>query len=147
MERKSIFDIKKPKVVRGKFYKKTEVDALLSEIRTKAELENTRGELLQLKLDAVNEKIAAIEAEDRKNSILPDMLHQDAQEEADRIIREAGEQSRKITEEYAAKQEEAVIKAGETFTQLKAQYEESIEAISDAWQSFLKNLQIEDTNG
>ena len=95
----------------------------------------------------MNEKIAAIEAEDRKNSILPDMLHQDAQEEADRIIREAGEQSRKITEEYAAKQEEAVIKAGETFTQLKAQYEESIEAISDAWQSFLKNLQIEDTNG
>ena len=68
--------------VRGKFYRKAEVDALLREIETKSELLCKDNELLAMKLESVRKNISDIDdASGKANGIL-----QAANDEAEKII-------------------------------------------------------------
>lgn len=145
---KAAFDSVRLEAVRGKFYRKTEVDALLKELSAKAELQNAEDEIRRLKIDKMEARLKELEAETDGAKQIAQTIIGDAKEEAERILADAEEEAKEIlsrTEEkretivsdMMRQQEQAVGRVEEVFSALKEQQAESIETINRIWQDFL----------
>ena len=149
---KAFFEGIKPAAVRGKFYRKTEIDSLLSEIAARAELQNSENELLRLKLsqaeaaltehtEGMNEVAKGIVSEARGEA---ERIIAEAKTEAGSILEEARGKSRGIIEATMRQQEFAAQKIEESYSAMKEQHEECIDSIRAAWQEFLCGLDTEE---
>ena len=153
---KAYFDGLKPESIRGKFYRKTEIDALLKEIAARAELQNSENELLSMKL--ARAQAALQEQTDGMNGVAQGIIS-DANEEAGRILAdaraaaeaeareilaEAREKSRGIIEATMRQQEYAAEKIEQSYSAMREQHEECISSIKAAWQEFLCGLDMEE---
>ena len=153
---KAYFDGIKPESIRGKFYRKTEIDALLKEIAARAELQNSENELLSMKL--ARAQAALQEQTDGMNGVAQGIIS-DANEEAGRILAEARaaaeaeagellaearEKSRGIIEATMRQQEFAAEKIEQSYSAMREQHEECISSIKAAWQEFLCGLDTDD---
>ena len=149
---KAYFEGIKPAAVRGKFYRKTEIDSLLSEIAARAELQNSENELLRLKLgqaeaalnehtEGMNEVAKGIVSEARGEA---ERIIAEAKTEADRILEDARGKSRGIIEATMRQQEFAAQKIEQSYSAMKEQHEECIDSIRAAWQEFLCGLDTDE---
>lgn len=145
---KGFFDSIRLEAVRGKFYRKTEVDALLKELSARTELQHAEDEIRRLKNDKLEARLKELEAETDGAKQIAQTIIGDAKEEADRILAEAEEKAKELlasTEEQREsivsdmmrQQEQAVESVEEVFSALKEQQAESIETINRIWQDFL----------
>jgi cell division septum initiation protein DivIVA len=145
---KAFFDSIRLEAVRGKFYRKTEVDALLKELSARAELQNAEEEIRRLKTEKLEARMKELEAETDGAKQVAQTIVGDAKEEADRILAEAKEraaellgsteeQRETIVNDMMRQQEQAVGRVEEVFSVLKEQQAESIETINRIWQDFL----------
>ena len=156
---KAYFDSIRLEAVRGRFYRKTEVDALLKELSAKAELQNAEEEIRRLKTDSMEARMKELEAETDGAKQIAQTIVGDAKEEADGIIAEAKrkaeeiladaqeeaqellgrteEQREEIVSDMMRQQEQAVGRVEEVFSALKEQQNECIETINRIWQDFL----------
>ena len=160
---KAFFEGIKPAAVRGKFYRKTEIDSLLSEIAARAELQNSENELLRLKLsqaeaaltehtEGMNEVAKGIvsEAKGEAERIVSEAkgeaerIMAEAKTEAGRVLEEARGKSRGIIEATMRQQEFAAQKIEHSYSAMKEQHEECIDSIRAAWQEFLCGLDTEE---
>ena len=156
---KAYFDSIRLEAVRGRFYRKTEVDALLKELSAKAELQNAEEEIRRLKTDSMEARMKELEAETDGAKQIAQTIVGDAKEEADGILAEAKrkaeeiladaqeeaqellgrteEQREEIVSDMMRQQEQAVGRVEEVFSALKEQQNECIETINRIWQDFL----------
>lgn len=141
-----------PETVRGRFYRKSEIDAVLKEIAARVEQQSTENELLSMKLamaqnalrdqtEGLNEVAQAIITDAKAES---ERIIAGAKSEAEEIIEEAREKSRGIIEATMRQQELAAAKIEESYSAMKAQHEECIGSIRAAWQEFLCGLDTEE---
>ncbi len=141
-----------PETVRGRFYRKSEIDAVLKEIAARVEQQSTENELLSMKLataqnalrdqtEGLNEVAQAIISDAKAES---ERIIAGAKSEAEEIIEEAREKSRGIIEATMRQQELAAAKIEESYSAMKAQHEECIGSIRAAWQEFLCGLDTEE---
>ena len=141
-----------PETVRGRFYRKSEIDAVLKEIAARVEQQSTENELLSMKLataqnalrdqtEGLNEVAQGIISDAKAES---ERIIAGAKSEAEEIIEEAREKSRGIIEATMRQQELAAAKIEESYSAMKAQHEECIGSIRAAWQEFLCGLDTEE---
>lgn len=134
------FDSIAPETVRGKFYRKAEIDALLNEIAARTELQNKEQELLQIKLEKAARDLKEIdESGDRARTLAQGILEDanelsakitsDAQEKADIILEKAAESARQIVE-AAEERSRAFI------DEEKAKKNAFLDAVNAAWREF-----------
>ena len=141
-----------PETIRGKFYRKSEIDAILKEIAARVELQSSENELLSMKLstaqntlqeqiEGANEVAQGIVSEANEEA---DRILADAKAEAEELLAGAREKSRGIIEATMRQQEYAAAKIEESYSAMKAQHEDCIASIRAAWQEFLIGLDTED---
>ena len=144
-----------PETVRGKFYRKTEIDAILKAIAARVEAQTTENELLSMKLrtaeNAVMDQAEGMsqvastivsDAKEEAERILAD-ARKEAEAEAGEILAEAREKSRSIVEATMRQQELAAAKIEESYSAMKTQHEACIDSLRSAWQEFLIGLDSE----
>lgn len=151
---KAFFEGLRPETIRGKFYRKTEIDALLKEIAARAELQSSENELLSMKLSTAQNALQEhLVRNDGVNEVAQGIISE-ANEEADRILAEAKtaaddmiagarEKSRSIIEATMRQQEYAAAKIEENYSAMMEQHEECIYSLRAAWQEFLIGLEPE----
>ena len=96
-----------PETVRGKFYRKPEIDAILKEIAARVELQSSENELLSMKLARAQTSIS--EMNDGVNEVAQTIIS-DAKTEAESIIAGAKSEAEELVEE-AREKSRAIIKA------------------------------------
>lgn len=146
----------KPETVRGKFYRKSEIDAILKAIAARVEAQTTENELLSMKLRTAENAVMdhaegmsqvantiVSDAKEEAERILAD-ARKAAEAEAGEILAEAREKSRSIVEATMRQQELAAAKIEESYSAMKEQHEECIDSIRSAWQEFLIGLDSEE---
>ena len=141
-----------PETVRGRFYRKTEIDAILKEIAARVELQSSENELLSMKLARAQSSLSELNegVNDVAQTIISDAKAEaesiiaGAKSEAEELVEEAREKSRAIIDATMRQQELAAAKIEESYSAMKAQHEECIGSIRAAWQEFLIGLDTEE---
>ena len=141
-----------PETIRGRFYRKTEIDAILKEIAARVELQSSENELLSMKLARAQSSLSELNegVNDVAQTIISDAKAEaesiiaGAKSEAEELVEEAREKSRAIIDATMRQQELAAAKIEESYSAMKAQHEECIGSIRAAWQEFLIGLDTEE---
>ena len=163
---KAYFDTIRLDAVRGKFYRKSDVDALLKEISARAELQAAENEISRLKADKLEARLKELEAETDGAKDIARTIVSEAREEAERVLAEAREQADAVLAdadeeaevilgkaeekreafvlETMRQQEQAVSRIEEVYSSMKEQHAECIESINRIWQEFLSGLTLEE---
>ena len=142
----NFFENIKLESVRGKFYKKQDVDALLKDIETRAQMSVKDNEILTLKLENVERKLQKLgDAEEAARELSRNIVDE-ANREADEILQSTSAAADKILENANAEAEKIKASAkgeGDRFiatieTKKDELKENLINSISSAWKSFLE---------
>lgn len=139
---RSFFENIRMESVRGKFYRKQEVDALIKEIESKAEITLKDNEILNLKLENIERKIQQLgDVNDAARGLAQDIVAE-ANTEAESILSSTGSAADAIMEN-AKKEAEKIISEAESrrdaiISEACKKRDELMEKMTSAWQGFLE---------
>ncbi len=145
------FDSVNMDVVKRKYYEADKVNAVLGEIRRRAESTNRENAQLRGELDAFRGQKAEIgdmllTARSLARSIIEnanaqaDEIVARARTQADAILREAEEKADALAESYPDQQEQAAKCVERAIDGLKQRHLDAIEELNGVWQDFLISL-------
>ena len=147
---KSFFENIKIESVRGKFYRKQDVDSLLKDIESKAEITQKDNEILTLKLENIERKIQQLgDVNDTARGLAQDIVAE-ANGEAEKLLSSASAAADKIIEKARQEAESIVAEAegrrDEMINEVCRKKEEFSLKMKGIWDSFLEQTEEANTN-
>ena len=145
------FDAVKMDVVKRKYYEVDKVNALLGEIRQRAESTNEENAKLRRELDVFRGQKAEIgemllSAKSLSRRVVEnaraqaDEILAQARSQAEEIVREAEAKAARVAETYPDQQERAARCVEAAIDKLRQQHLDAIEELNALWQEFLISL-------
>lgn len=142
---RSFFENIKMESVRGKFYKKQDVDTLLKEIESKAEITLKDNEILNLKLENIERKIQQLgDVNDAARGLAQDIVAE-ANTEAENILSSTGNAADAILEKAKSDAAKIIAEAeahrDAIINRANKKREEYLAKLDEAWKSYLEGAE------
>ena len=141
---KEFFDSVHIDIVKKKYYNANKVEAVLSEIRSRAEELQRENEELRSQVELFSGQKEEIGDAILSSKTIAQHIIRQAKEQADAILAEAQQQRTQLIEEARLRREQAATQFSGCFERVKQLQQECIDALNDEWQDFLCNLYSED---
>ena len=157
------FDSVNMEVVKRKYYEADKVNAVLREIRSRAESTNRENARLRGEVEAFRGQKAEIgdmlvsarslargvveDANTEADEILlrartqADAIVREAEQKAEALLRDAQERADALAAAYPDQQEHAARCVERVFENLRQQHLDAVDALNDQWQDFLISLE------